>query len=548
MKKIKAFVTNHGHMDIEWYMPLDYFKTFVIETAEILIDADKNKPEYVNYILDGAVYPLEEVIEDKPQYEKKLKMLVKKGKLSIGPFYTQFDEWLPSGETIATNCLWGNRRAKKFGRVMKAGQLLDNFGHSFQMPQILNNFGIKTLLFTRGMNEHEDDSKEFIWIGADGTKLYASNFCYNNAFNIYANNNPGAGAIRTLPYHSENYGSYEGLKYISQHRDKENVAWQLINNVKANSVYYPSGVVPCFIGCDHCPPQTDIPDTIAYANSVQDEVEFVMGDGEGYSGELLKQKGLKCYQEELFGTYNDFVLFGANTTRNYLKMLNFGAEIQMEKYALPLSAISEWYGKEDGDKEALRDAYKKLLINSTHDSIHGSSLDQVHVEMEYRYSSIMQRCTTVVYNALKYIETKKHLTNGDLLIFSPASGVQKCFVWLAAEGRKVKIYKDGIELPVYVHKREALPLNTLGQKYFDYRIDGRLNKVEFLCDLKANEVSTLSYEILDENIQEVNKNRYYIENEFIKDGKECIIVKKIIVNRKIEFVVHCVHLERRKSI
>ena len=84
------------------------------------------------------------------------------GKLTIGPFYTQFDEWIPAGESMVRNCLWGDRMSKFWGgQPLKAGYLPDNFGHPDQLPQIFRNFGIDSLLFTRGM-EDAGEFREFV--------------------------------------------------------------------------------------------------------------------------------------------------------------------------------------------------------------------------------------------------------------------------------------------------------------------------------------------------------------------------------------------------
>jgi alpha-mannosidase len=85
------------------------------------------------------------------------RQLVLTGKLNIDPFYTQFDEWLPSGEVMIRNCLFGDRTARTFGQPMMVGYLLDNFGHPIQLSQILNGFGIDSLFFMRGMPYISDD-------------------------------------------------------------------------------------------------------------------------------------------------------------------------------------------------------------------------------------------------------------------------------------------------------------------------------------------------------------------------------------------------------
>ena len=67
-----------------------------------------------DYVLDGQVYPLEEYPEAAPYDADEMRALIRAGKLTVGPFYTQFDEWLPGAENMIRNCLYGKRRAAAF--------------------------------------------------------------------------------------------------------------------------------------------------------------------------------------------------------------------------------------------------------------------------------------------------------------------------------------------------------------------------------------------------------------------------------------------------
>ena len=160
-RKIKAVVINHGHLDIEWYKTMDAYRFWALDIMDTLINEAIDKENYETYTFDGSVFLLDDLIKYFPKYEEKIRNLIKEGKLLIGPFYTQFDEWIPSAECMVRNCLWGNRRSLEYGAApMKVGYLPDNFGHPRQLPQILNDFGIDSLLFMRGMVDI-DKGREF---------------------------------------------------------------------------------------------------------------------------------------------------------------------------------------------------------------------------------------------------------------------------------------------------------------------------------------------------------------------------------------------------
>ena len=224
MKKLVGFIITAGHLDIEWYQPLNSYRFWTVEAFEDLkIAAERS--DFKTYVLDGQVFPLEEYLEVVPQDEKRMMELIRDNKLAIGPFYTQFDEWIPSAENIIRNCLYGRRKAEKYGKCMLAGYLPDNFGHPQQMPQILKNFGIDSLMFMRGMPEMEGEHPdEFIYRGLDGTEVFVSHFreSYSGAFDIFhADIDPIQ--PREVPYYSE-YLSYEYHRELAWHDDPEAIA------------------------------------------------------------------------------------------------------------------------------------------------------------------------------------------------------------------------------------------------------------------------------------------------------------------------------------
>ena len=112
MKKIKGFLIMAGHLDIEWYQPLRSYRFWTVETLDRLLAAAKGG--FPAYTLDGQVYPLEEYLEVSPDAEADMRRLIAEGRLAVGPFYTQFDEWLPSAENMIRNCLWGKKGAEHF--------------------------------------------------------------------------------------------------------------------------------------------------------------------------------------------------------------------------------------------------------------------------------------------------------------------------------------------------------------------------------------------------------------------------------------------------
>jgi len=488
MKKKIGFIITAGHLDIEWYQPMRLFRFWTVETLEELKKVARERDDFVTYVLDGQVFPLEEYLEVVPEDEPVMRELIRSGKLTIGPFYTQFDEWLPSAESMIRNCLYGLHRGKEFGGTMRAGYLPDNFGHPRQMPQILRGFGIDSLMFMRGLPEipggHPD---EFIYKGLDGSEVFVSHFreSYSSAFDIFDKDIDPI-LPRLAPYYDQ-YLSFEYLRELAYHDDPERIAKNLVANAQRISERYPSGVIPLISGFDHLPPQVNIGDSVRVANGMQDEIEFIMGDAEGYVRLAAQRAGNPAvYDMELIGSRYQFVLLGALSTRTYLKRQNFACEALLERYAEPLDALASLWGYPD--KPALLDeAWRNMLINSAHDSIHGSSTDEVHVEMETRFANARQIAVGLMHDAMRHIG--KHYipwwsSKGEgTLAYAPVKSTspQAIELYLPIRGESlVMTDSNGKALLTQVADREAAELNAIGLPRNDLSPNPLYRKVLFL--------------------------------------------------------------------
>lgn len=520
MKKIIAYVTSHGHMDIEWYQPLDTFRYWMSEAIEMLDEIQKENSDQT-YIFDGAFFPIEAILKLHPEYEERIRELIKNRKLLVGPFYTQFDEFLNSGETIISNCVYGDRFSREFGGVMKAGYLPDNFGHPSQLPQIFRNFGIDNLLFTRGMPHTEQEKKEFRFVGDDGTFIYGVNFAYYATFSIYQNNNPKPAAPSLIPGSKYFMADFSSQRIISDHRDNKKIAEELIKNVREHSKYYPSGIVPMFMGCDHCPPQKNILKTIELANSMQDDILFVFGDGDGYS-ELLRKNvpdTIDEFKGNLLGLKTEYVLLGAMTSRTYLKRQHDCCEHILFDYALPSYLVAKQYGFTQ-PTTMITDAMKKLLINSTHDTIHGSSLDTVHIEQEYRYSTIKQNGMWTFHKALEDLGNNMSVNcdcDGTFMVFTPI-GVKKsiCEAYIVTNEKDVTIFdSNGNTVDCDIIPNPPMEYNVNGDPALTPYVSPAVRKVRFESSGNAT-VEKYSYTTKNEEKVITEESASTIENKFFK--------------------------------
>ncbi|MGL5951508.1 MAG: hypothetical protein ACRCZH_08815, partial [Cetobacterium sp.] len=100
MRDIKILM--HTHWDREWYFTKDetqvLLRNHMFEVIEFL-----EKNEEVIYILDGQSVMIDDFLEFSPKWRERLKNLVEKKQLRVGPWYTQTDLLLVHGESIIRN-------------------------------------------------------------------------------------------------------------------------------------------------------------------------------------------------------------------------------------------------------------------------------------------------------------------------------------------------------------------------------------------------------------------------------------------------------------
>ncbi len=540
MEKITGFIITAGHLDIEWYQPLRSYRFWTTQALEDLKEAAL-RPDFKTYVLDGQVFPLEEYLEVVPEDTEEFKRYIAQGKLAVGPFYTQFDEWLPSAENMIRNCLYGKRKAMAYGGYMRAGYLPDNFGHPRQIPQILNNFGIDSLLFERGMPEvpggHPD---EFMYRGIDGSKVLVSFFRegYSGAFDIFRKQ-VDPKQPRDVPYYAD-YISFEYHRAIARHDDPATTARNMIDNVHRIKDRYPSRIIPLIAGADHLPPQINVGDSVRAANEMQDEIEFVMGSAEDYVSAVYQNlHAPKEYDMELIGSRYHYVLLGALSTRTYLKRQNFACEALLERYAEPLEALAELNGYRPKPR-LMDEAWRYMMINSAHDSIHGSSVDEVHVEMEARYAGTRQIAAGVIHDALSHLSGRmdrwwKNRENGErgTLVYAPGSAAfpQPCEVWLAIGDRNVVMTgPDGKTLPTQVLPRDIVETNGIGKPRNDEYPNPVFRKVLFMDRLTAGAAASYATREGVDSFERLLAGGSFMENEYLRveaDGALINIMDKV---------------------
>ena len=195
----------------------------------------------------------------------------------------------------------------------------------------------------------------------------------------------------------------------------------------------------------------------------------------------------------------------------------------MERYAEPLDATGVMLGGYQDAQPQLDEAWKFLMINSAHDSIHGSSMDEVHVEMEGRFAAAAQIATGLAHEAIKHVG--RHMDpwwkreEKGILTFAPADtgNPQIAQVWLPIGDEAVCICdRDGNALPTQILPREKVELNSHGQPRNSVWPDERFRNVLFLAPSGANRVRSFAARKGAGSFETVKASDGFLENDFLK--------------------------------
>ena len=503
MERIKVLIVPHTHWDREWYLTVEGFRMHLMVVVDSILEMLRRYPEY-KFTFDGQVMPLLDYLEVRPEKREEILEAVQSGRLRIGPWYTQPDEFLVSGEALIRNLLLGTRIASEFGAVMRQGYIPDAFGHIAQMPQLLRGFGIETAFVMRGAEgaaEHAGAS-EFLWVAPDGSAVmcHVLETGYCNAERL-----PSSLDEITRP-----------LEWLLKHRllsPGKELFEQLMGKILSRSK---TGVILLLNGCDHLAPQKNLPELLKKLNDLVPKYEFAIATLDDYASVLARAKdNLVSIQGELRTARYHPILAGTLSTRMYLKLTNFEVQTCLENYAEPLAALA-LLAREDL-RPLIRKAWSLVLQNHAHDSICGTGADGVHEEMMVRFNQARDLVWTISGKGLEKVAeliSRGKVGEASILVFNPTP-------WPRTAEIETLLSKDMQGYAVETPEGRALPLVPKNENVvaFEQIVNGvqctEKKAVVFQDELPAFGIKT--YKIVKAHVvnsYKVRRTHRTIENQF----------------------------------
>ena len=369
---------------------------------------------------------IDDYLEMRPERLKQVEMLVKQGKLIIGPWFTLSEDFNVSHEALIRNLLLGRKSVQKYGG--KPGTVAykpASWGQTGQLPQILANFGLDKVMFYRGISHHECDA-EWVWQGVDGTRILGSRFALYARYNWYYLVHRPVTVNRTfekdyqwgrqndVPFRFADSLAGEALSFdiknpVAQY-DKLQLKAAIEKMIELEGPHFTTEVFLAMHGHD-----------ISVAHPLESEIikdarEIFKGrykiehtDLESYWAEIekhLKKETLpvlsgerRSYLKEGKWTY---LLPASISARTYLKKKDSAAYTGLVYHAEPLAFLSHVFGAAY-PKEYLDRGWHFLMTNHTHDANGGCAPDAVCKDVEYRLRKVSDINDIVVEDAMSHI-------------------------------------------------------------------------------------------------------------------------------------------------
>ncbi len=169
----KVYAVGHCHIDMAWLWPFSETRRKGGRSWSSQTELFKQYEPFSFCASSASLY--EWVSKDYPLLFKEMQKYAKEGRfLPVGGSWLEFDGYVPSGESMARQMLYGQRFFKQnFGSYCDVFFLPDTFGYSAQLPQLIRLAGMRYFLTQKlSWNRYNKfPHSSFNWKGIDGTTV-----------------------------------------------------------------------------------------------------------------------------------------------------------------------------------------------------------------------------------------------------------------------------------------------------------------------------------------------------------------------------------------
>lgn len=357
----------HSHLDIAYYWRRIHAVQKNLRTVLIQLRLMDRYPEFKYTHTQAFTY--ETLEKYYPEVFAELKTRIAEGRFEpVGAMYVEPDCNIPAAESLIRQCLYGQQYFReKFGKTVNNCWLPDVFGNSWILPQILKKSGVEYFVSNK-MSTWNDTNRfphnNFIWRGIDGSEVYAcvppTHFITWNMpsqiqenWEAYQDKNTGGQTLSMFGYGDGGSGCTEEMLELMRRFEKVSVMPKT----------------------EHVGAQ-----------------EFLEKNLKG-NRKLAKWDG-ELYLEMHRGTF---------TTKAEIKKANRRLEYKLREAEI-ISTLRA-LGGETYPAQALKDCWKKLLINQFHDILPGSHITPVYRDTMADYSEIEEKLDAIIGSGEQYFNS-----------------------------------------------------------------------------------------------------------------------------------------------
>ncbi|WP_282925914.1 glycosyl hydrolase-related protein [Helcococcus kunzii] len=491
----------HSHWDREWYFTVEETQMYLRYLVQNVFDYLEENPD-VKFMFDGQSVMLDDMskyFEDTDKYREILNK-----QILLGPWYTQTDLRLPTGESIVRNLMYGLNVARKYtDKPMLIGYAPDTFGHNPQMPQIYNQFGIDSTVFWRGYSKQMAKSNVFDWVGIDGSEVKAISLA----------------------------AGYQGAKYLPE--NGEELKDRIDTVIKKYEKFGTQDKILLMNGHDQMPIQKNIKSIINNVQQIYPEYEVEISDLESYVNQFLDENG-----EKVFGYLNhgDFtrVHRTIGSTRMDIKIENRELEKTIYEILEPLSLIAEKYNIRYPNL-LIEHSLKELMGAHAHDSLGGCNTDEVNADIKHRLSRVKRLVQNHIHITKRAISSSITKDNNiciyNMLPYTVKNEIVEVELLLDNKDFMIKDLNGNI-LDYDILSSETINMKDIDRQVLAKMLDIYREKIIIL--VKVPEIKGL--DVLELKIEEnhVEKSYENLEVTYIEDDFYKIDIENDQINLKLK--------------
>ena len=371
----KVFVVPHTHWDREWFFTSDQAKVYLLKDLKDVLDHLEASGQYGSFLLDGQSSLIEDYLNWRPQERKRVEKLVKEKKLILGPWYTQTDQYLASGESIINNLRIGMKQSDELGGHMNVAYVPDSFGQESSMPQIYQQLGIDDAVLYRGFSLDDTKQSEFTWQGEDGSEISVFRMACGYFIGGVVDETKLAQLMTEEPFKT------------------------VVDQASTDNVLFPNG-------SDMAPLRFDLPEFIERLNQAnKGKFTFEVASLEDYITAVKEANPeLRLITGEQDCGKDMRVHKSISSSRADLKALNTKLQNYLANVVEPVLALGSYFGLPYPAK-TLEDLWKKMAKNAAHDSMGNCVSDRVNADIKARYQKVEDIATALVEVTLRQIST-----------------------------------------------------------------------------------------------------------------------------------------------